>query len=42
MTLPLPTKSEFLNVGFTERQADALVYLIRRKHCAHRRARLLS
>ena len=45
MTLPLPTKSGFLDVAFAERQADALVYLIRRQHCAQhyaqRRVRLL-
>ena len=35
--MTLPAKTDFLNVGFTERQADALVDLIRRQ----RRARFL-
>ena len=31
--MTLPAKTDFLNVGFTERQADALVELFRRYRC---------
>ena len=33
--MTLPAKTDFLNVGFTERQADALVELFRRYRCPH-------
>ena len=32
--MTLPAKTDFLNVGFTERQADGLVELFRRYSCA--------
>ena len=36
--MTLPSKADFFNVGFTERQADVLVELFRR----YRRARFLE